>query len=95
MSTLRWSDKDPSDVWDFTLDATRWISAIADTLASVSAAVAPAGLTLGATSVTPAGLATVRISSGAANTDYLVTLTLTTTGGRILQRSVQLLVRDL
>lgn len=95
MTTLQWPDKDPADIWDYTLDATQWMAAIGDTLASCTATALPSGLTLGSTSTTPAGMASVRLSGGAAGTIYAVTLTLTTAAGRVLERSVKLRVRDL
>lgn len=95
MNPLRWPDKDPADVWDFTLDARAWMSAVSDTLGSVTATVAPSGLTVQSTAVTADGLATLRLSGGAAGTDYLVTMTLATDGGRTLQRSVQIRVEEL
>lgn len=96
MTTLRWPDKDPSDVWDFTLDATAWVAAVEDTLASAAVTCSPdTELTVGAITTTEAGLVSVRLSGGQASTDYRVTLTLTTDAGRVLERSVMLLVRDL
>jgi hypothetical protein len=94
MSDLQWPDKDPSDVWDFTLDASSWMTAVADTLATVGAAVTPSGLTISSTAVDPTGKATVRLSNGAAGVRYAVTLTLTSAGGRVLQRTVDILVRE-
>lgn len=95
MTELRWPDKDPTDVWDYSLDAREWIAAVGGTLSSCSATVDPAGLTIGATSVTAAGIATVRLSGGTAGTDYTITLTLNEAASRVLQRSVKMLVADL
>ena len=93
---LRWHEgKDPSDVWDFSLDATDAMAKVGDTLASAAVTVTPTGLTIGTTAVTEAGVATVRLSGGTAGTDYAVTFALTTTGGRLLERSAYLLVRNL
>jgi len=94
MTNLQWPDKDPTDVWDYTLDASSWVAAVGDTLASCTATVSPSGLSILSTATTPAGQALVRLSGGAVGIEYRVTLTLTTTGGRILQRSVEILVRD-
>lgn len=95
MTPFRWDDKDPADSWPFSFDFTPWCAAAGETAASVAAAATPAGLTVSATSVTPAGAAAVRLSGGTAGTDYAVRLTLTTASGRTLERTVMILVRDL
>lgn len=96
MTALRWAEgKDPADVWDYSLDASRWLAQVSDTVAGVSVTAEPATITIAATSWTPAGVATVRLSGGTADVDYGITFTLTTTAGRTLQRTVRLLVREL
>lgn len=94
--TMRFVEgKDPADVWDYALDFTEAMTKAGDTLASVSVTATPATITVGTTSTTPAGMATVRLSGGAAGTDYTITYRATTTGGRVLERSVRLLCKDL
>lgn len=96
MTSLRWPDKDPSDIWDFTLDATAWLAAVEDDLTAASVACSPDDeLTVEAIATTEAGLVSVRLSGGQPSTDYRVTMTLTTDAGRVLERSVMLMVRDL
>lgn len=96
MTMLRFHEgKDPSDVWDYSLDFTDAMEKIGDTLASVSVAASPGTITVGSTSTTAAGIATVRLSGGSAGTDYTITFTATTAAGRVLERSVMLLVRNL
>lgn len=95
MTPYRWDDKDPSDAWPYGFDFTAWCAAAGETAASVAATVSPSGLTIGATSVTAAGMASVLISGGTAGTDYAVRLVLTTAAGRTLERTVMIKVRDL
>jgi hypothetical protein len=94
MAEYRWPDKSPADVWDFALDASPWLAAVGDSLASCSAAVTPAGLSVPNTAVTQDGKAIVRLTGGSVGVRYAVALTLATTGGRQLRRTVEILVRD-
>lgn len=95
-TTLRFAEgKDPADVWDYALDFTEAMTKAGDTLAAVVVTASPATITIGATATTPAGMATVRLSGGAAGTDYTITFRATTTGGLVLERSAKLLVKDL
>lgn len=95
MTPYRWDDKDPADSWPFGFDFSPWCEGAGETAASVAAAVVPTGLTIGPTSVTPAGVAAVRLSGGTVGVDYAVRLTLTTVNGRTLERTVMIRVRDL
>jgi len=88
---VQWDDKDPSDVDDFTLSFANELGA--ETIGGASWT-ATAGITIGATSNSTTA-ATVRLSGGTAGTDYTATCTVTTSGGRTLQRSVLLRVRQL
>jgi hypothetical protein len=88
---VQWDDKDPTDVDDFTLGFARELGA--ETIAT-TAWTATAGITIGATSNTTTA-ATVRLSGGTAQTTYTLTCTVTTSGGRTLQRSVLLYVTEL
>lgn len=93
---LRYAEgKDPSDVWDYSLDFTDAMAKAGDTLASVSVTASPSTITVGSTSTTPAGMATVRLSGGTAAVDYTITYRATTAAGRVIERSVMLLVRNL
>lgn len=95
-TTLRWAEgKDPADVWPYSIDATDAMTRISDTLASATCTASPSGLTVGAVTTTPAGIATAILSAGTAGITYTVTFRLTTTGGRILERSVLLTVSEL
>ena len=95
VAALRWPDKDPADVLDFGLD---WSDQLAlanpdDTISSVTWTV-PAGLTSGAQFVVGA-VATIWLSGGTAGTDYTIICRMVTSGGRTLERSVKLLVKEL
>ncbi len=96
MTTLRFAEgKDPADVWDYSLDFSDAMAKVGDTLASVLVTATPATITIGNTATTPAGMATVRLSGGAAGTDYSITFQAVTAAGRVLERSVKLLCKDL
>lgn len=95
VASLRWPDKDPADTLDYGLDLTDFLGLTtpADTIASVAWTV-PAGLTAGA-QYHSAGIATTWLSGGTAGADYTITATVTTAGGRVLERSAAIYVRDL
>ncbi len=98
IAALRWPDKDPADVLDYGLD---WAEALnqtspADTISSTTWTV-PAGLTAGAQFVV-GSVATTWLSGGAAGAegaDYTITCRIVTAGGRTLERSVKLMVKEL
>ena len=92
MTVMRWDDMDASDVDDFTIDFSAELGA--ETIAACTWSATPSALTIGADSFT-ATTATVRLSAGTSGTDYSVTATATTSGGRVLQRSRKLLVTEL
>ena len=94
IAALRWPDKDPADVLDYGLDWSDQLALVApaDTISSATWTV-PAGLTAGAQFVV-GGVATTWLSGGAAGTDYTLTCRIVTAGGRTLERSVKLLVRE-
>jgi hypothetical protein len=83
--------KDPSAMLDYQMDWTAWLNG-SDQIATSTWDV-PAGLTKGAE--THNGLvATVIIAGGTAGSDYPVTNSIVTTGGRADSRTVVLRVRD-
>lgn len=94
VAALRWPDKDPADVLDYGLDWSDQLALVtpADTISSATWTV-PAGLTAGAQFVIGA-VATIWLSGGTAGTDYTITCRIVTAGGRTLERSVKLLVRE-
>lgn len=95
IAALRWPDKDPADVLDYGLDWSDQLALVtpADTISSATWTV-PAGLTSGAQFLV-GGVATIFLSGGTAGTDYTITCRIVTTGGRTLERSVNLHVKEL
>jgi len=82
--------KDPGARKDYQVDWSAWLGD--DTISAVTWTV-PNGLTNYATSNTDT-VATIWLSGGTANTDYEVVCQITTTGGRIDQRTFKLQVRE-
>lgn len=98
VAALRWPNKDPADVLDYGLDWSDQLALVSPT-DSISNATwtVPAGLTVGAQFVA-GGVATIWLSGGTAGangTDYTITCRIVTAGGRTLERSVKLLVKEL
>ena len=95
IAALRWPDKDPADVLDYGLDWSDQLALVspADTISSVTWTV-PAGLTAGPQFLV-GSVATAWLSGGTAGTDYTIICRIVTTGGRTLERSVKLLVKEL
>lgn len=91
----RWEDKDPSDVWPYTIDFSGWCGASGETASRLTIVPAPDGLIIESWVVTPAGLATVVLAGGVAGVDYAVRVALTTVSERVLERTVMIQVRDL
>lgn len=95
ISVPRWPDKDPSDSVDFAVDWADQLALVspADTISSVTWTV-PAGLTAGPQFLV-GSVATAWLSGGTAVTDYTIICRIVTTGGRTLERSVKLQVKEL
>lgn len=95
IAALRWPDKDPADVLDYGLDWSDQLALVspADTISSVTWTV-PAGLTAGPQFLL-GSVATAWLSGGTAGTDYTIICRIVTTGGRTLERSVKLQVKEL
>lgn len=94
-------EKQPAEVKDYPIDYSEWLAEIAagDTIASaVAAAVCtstPADTALVVNQVVLSNTAvTVWLSAGTANEKYKVTVTVTTTGGRIDQSEFIVKVKD-
>lgn len=87
--------KDPDATLPFAVDWSAWLTNEGDTAASVAWLV-PAGLTQVSNPAPTfaSGKATVWLSGGTAGTDYLVTCRMTTTGGRVDDRSIRIQIRD-
>lgn len=92
---IRFTEKDPSDIRDYTFD---WARVLAtsdpdDTIATSTWTI-PVGLTKNSDEKT-ATTTVVWLRGGVARTNYTVTNTITTAGGRTLERSAILPVREL
>jgi hypothetical protein len=95
IALLRWPAKDPSDNLDYSIDWTDQLAlpSTPDTIATVAWTV-PAGLTAGA-QYHASGIATTWLSGGTAGTEYVVACRITTSAGRVIERSARLAVREL
>lgn len=94
-------EKQPAEVKDYPIDYSEWLDEIAagDTIASAAAAFActstPADVALVIDQVLVSNTAvTVWLSAGTANEIYKVTVTVTTTGGRVDQSEFIVKVKD-
>jgi len=85
--------KQPADVLDYTINLTKWL-VTGDTVTSSSAAVSPSGLTISVTNGTTTA-PKVWASGGADGTEYQVTLTVVTNGGRTKEFEFKLVVAEL
>ena len=84
--------KDPDAVLDYTLDWTKWLDEVGDTI-ETSTWIVPAGLTK-VTETNTAKLATVWLSGGTVGENYTVTNRITTAAGRADDRSITIRVRE-
>lgn len=87
----RWPEKRVSAVLDFSLDLTDWLEVDGDTIASAAVNCDDDMLAIGDVAITDT-IAKVWLSAGAAGTDYVLTWTITTAAGRIVNPVVRLLV---
>lgn len=87
--------KDPGDRKDYTIDWRAELAAHGNDAISSSTWTVETGLTQATPAPSSAGgLTTIWLSGGALDQDYTVTNTVSTTGGRILERSFEVLVRN-
>jgi len=91
--TNTWPNKDPDEVLDYSIDWSAQMAADGDTIASAEWIV-PAELTKGAEVVT-GNIVTVWLSGGTAARSHFVTSRITTTAGRVMDRSARLLITNL
>ena len=87
---ISWPNKDPNEVLDYTID---WDGRLGgDTIAS-SAWTVPAGITKDSDTMADA-TTTIWLSGGTHNTKYTLENRITTEGGRTLDQSVKILIRN-
>jgi hypothetical protein len=84
--------KDPQAVLDYTIDWTKWLDEVGDTIA-MSTWIVPTGLTK-VTETNTTKLATVWLSGGTDGTNYTITNRITTAAGRTDDRSITIRVRE-
>jgi hypothetical protein len=96
--TLTWPVKDPGDTLDYVFDISPALTANSgDTISTLDVTVCPnnpGDVTLNSCSA-DGSRAVLWLSGGQAQTTYTVTISITTTGGRTLVRSISLLVNAL
>ena len=91
---IRFTEKDPSDIRDYSFDWTRVLAtADPDDTIATSTWTIPAGLTKDSEANTTT-TTRVWVRGGTAGENYTVTNRVTTAGGRTLERSALLPVRD-
>lgn len=86
--------KDPNDEIDYHVNWSRYLNRINDTISSSSWPVVPAGITLQTHSHGDT-LTTAWLSGGTAGASYVLTNRIVTAGGRTLDKSITIRVKDL
>lgn len=85
--------KDPAAVLDHGMDWSDWLDEGETITGTPTVVSSPAGLTIG--TVTHAnGIVSWRVSGGTLGQDYIATCRVTTSAGRVEERSVRYRVRD-
>jgi hypothetical protein len=92
MAILEKFTNQPAERQDYDISFVDWLAALGDGGVSVTVAGEP-GLTL-LTSTLVAGVVKVWVEGGTNGTSYKVTVTLTTTGGRIKQEEIVIKVKE-
>tara|TARA_Y100000310_G_scaffold324866_1_gene387325 strand:- start:14413 stop:14682 length:270 start_codon:yes stop_codon:yes gene_type:complete len=88
---MNWPDKDPDDVLDYSID---WEAALnGDVLTTSNWSISPSGLTVDASSIN-GDKTIVWLSGGDEGVSYNVTNSITTAGGRSIDRTVSISVRQ-
>jgi hypothetical protein len=88
--SLSWPDKDPDEVLDYSLD---WSARLVSDTISTSTWTVPAGITKNSDSNTTT-TTTIWLSSGVAATAYDILNRITTAGGRTMDQTVKLKVKE-
>ena len=95
MTILAKFEKQPSDVQDFDIDFSEWLTGMLDSAPGPTGleVAVDEGITLLA-SILNNGVAKVWLAGGVDGMTYKVTTTVTTTGGRVKQAEIKLKVRE-
>jgi hypothetical protein len=88
---LKWDPKDPNEVLDYEIDWSARLKS-GDTISAASW-ITPAGITVDSNSFTDTTV-TVWLSGGTLNDVYTITSRVVTSGGRTMDQSVQLKIKD-
>jgi D-hexose-6-phosphate mutarotase len=86
-------NKQPADVLDYTIDLTNWMVS-GDTVTSTGAVISPAGATVTVTQ-SDSSQPKVWVSGGAHGSQYKVTATIITNGGRTKEVDFKVVVTEL
>lgn len=84
--------KDPSAVLDYRVDWATWLTA-SETITTSTWPVVPAGITKDSDTNTTT-TATIWLSGGTLNTEYVITNRIVTNQGRTDERSITITIRD-
>ena len=89
MSNLKWPDKDPDEVLDYTVN---WTARIDPDTISTSTWLVPVGITKNSDSHTTT-VTTIWLSGGTIGTKYTLTNRIVTIGGRTMDQSIDIKVK--
>jgi hypothetical protein len=94
-SPIKKFTKDPDSVLDYTMDWATWLPT-GDTISSSSWTIIPAGMTTstGTPPTNTTTTATIMVESGTAGIDYNLINQISTAGGRTVDRTIQINVRE-
>lgn len=84
--------KQPADTQDYDINCNAWLTALDDTIASVTASVT-SGITL-ISCTAGSGIVKTWLSGGKDGVTYTITILIATVGGRIKQAEFQVKVKD-
>lgn len=85
--------KDPTARLDYTWDWSAWLAEVADTISSATVTV-PVGLTAVGAPVVEGGFVTQRVSGGVVDSVYSLVCQITTAGGLIDAREIELTIHS-
>jgi hypothetical protein len=85
--------KDPSACLDYSWDWTDWLTGIGDTISSATVTV-PDGLTAAGDKAVADAVITQFVSGGTIGETYTLVCQITTSGGRIDERSIYLIISN-
>ena len=94
MATLKWPDKDPNDVLDYVIDWTARLDPDTDTIQS-SLWIVPDGITKNSDQIMSGSKKTkIWLSGGSVSITYSFVNRVTTVGGRTMDQTVKIKVKE-